>query len=126
MTRVPVGLSRTTGRAIAFASDEHLEQAIGDIVTCPINATVMLRDYGCELTDLIDQPANPGLRIRIFAAVVNALRRWEPRLRLTKLTLQASLATPGKFALRLQGVRTDRPARLSAVDLSVALPSANA
>ena len=32
---IPVGLSRATGRAIAYASDEHLEQSVCDILTTP-------------------------------------------------------------------------------------------
>lgn len=118
---IPVGISRATGRAIAYASDEHLEQSVGDILTTPIGSEAMLRDYGAALADLVDQPANPGLRIRIYAAAVNALRRWEPRLRLTKMTLEAVASAPGRFILRLQGRRTDRPERLSAVDLRIAL-----
>jgi len=123
---IPVGVSRATGRAIPYASDEHLAQSVGDILTTPIGSETMLRDYGAILADLVDQPAEPGLRIRLYAAAVNALRRWEPRLRLTKMTLEAVASAPGRFVLRLQGRRTDRPERLSAVDLRVALPSATA
>tara|TARA_R110002167_G_scaffold12963_4_gene54860 strand:- start:8854 stop:9204 length:351 start_codon:yes stop_codon:yes gene_type:complete len=103
------GISRMTGRALDANSIEHLVQSIGDILTTPIGSRVLRRTYGSELPDLIDQPLNPRTRMRIFAATAMALLRWEPRIRLKRVSLRAG--ADGVAALDLVAVRTDLPRR---------------
>jgi phage baseplate assembly protein W len=98
-----LGMSRTTGKALG--GDAHLAQSIGDILTTPIGSRVGRRDYGSLLPELIDQPMNPAGRIRLFAATAMAIARWEPRIRLTRVSLTG--AVDGAFALLLEGQRTD-------------------
>lgn len=112
------GLNRFSGQRLDPASDAHLDQSIGDIVTTPLNTRAGRRAYGSEVPDLIDQPLNNRTRIRIFAATAMALMRWEPRVRLKRVQLDVS--AEGKAAVRLDVLRTDRPGR-PARSLSIAL-----
>lgn len=107
------GISRVTGRALNPNSVEHLVQSIIDILTTPLGSRVLRRTYGSELPDLIDQPLNARTRMRIYAATAMALLRWEPRLRLQKVTLRADAAgaASGRAGLDLIAVRTDLPRR---------------
>ncbi len=105
------GMSRITGRRLDPNSDAHLVQSVGDILTTPLGSRVLRRTYGSELPDLIDQPMNPRTRLRIFAATAIALLRWEPRLRLKRVSLVMGAA--GAAALSLSAVRTDLPRRTS-------------
>lgn len=86
----------------------HLVQSIGDILTTPVGSRVMRRDYGSLLPRLIDQPVNAATRIRLVAAIATALMRWEPRLQITRVTVELG-TTPGSVVVTLDGMRADTP-----------------
>lgn len=110
-------MDRATGKPLG--DNAHLAQSIGDILTTPIGSRVMRRDYGSMLFDLIDQPLNGATRLLIYASVALALRRWEPRLRLRRVTLSTEDGSQGKAALTIEGDRTDLAAPNSRVTLSI-------
>ncbi len=120
------GMNAATGAPIA--GDAHLVQSIADILTTPIGSRVMRRDYGSLLFELIDGPMNALGKLRLFAATAQALRRWEPRIRLTRVGLVApaldgdstSMAV-GRFALLIEGERTDDPAPTTLTRLTIPL-----
>jgi len=112
------GMNRTRGTAVDGTL--HLIQSIGDILSTPIGARVMRRDYGSLLPELVDAAANPSGRLAVFAATAIALKRWEPRLRLTKVGLELGEQS-GQFNLHLEGVRLDLPPAAAAATLSVPL-----
>ncbi|MFZ6772308.1 GPW/gp25 family protein [Undibacterium sp. SXout7W] len=107
----------STGERIAGLA--HLRQSIADILTTPIGARVMRRDYGSLLFELIDQPHNGATQVRLYAATAEALLKWEPRIKLTQVKLYRT-DTPGKVIIDLKGqlVRTSKALSLS---LSVAV-----
>ena len=111
-----IGMDARTGRRLDGL--EHLRQSIRDILTTPIGARVARRDYGSHLPDLIDQPMNAVGRMRLKAATALALMRWEPRLRLTSVTIQPA-GPAGAYALVLDGIRLDMPV---ATDTRLSLP----
>lgn len=80
---------------------EHLRQSVRDILTTPIGSRVMLREYGSQLFQLIDAPLNRSTVMDFYAATAEALRRWEPRLRVTKM--QAGMPTPGAVTVDIEG-----------------------
>ena len=98
-----IGMSRTTG--LALSDSAHLAQSIGDILTTPLGSRVMRREYGSLLPDLIDAPLNDTTRLLAYAAVAIALMRWEPRLRLSRVTLDINKA--GSAVLSVEGTRVD-------------------
>lgn len=104
-----------TGRAIA--AEDHLAQSVATILGTPVGTRVMRRDFGSLLVELLDQPADRLGQVRVFAAVATALARWEPRLRLRRVSLTRQ--GPGRFLIDLEGERTDRPAPSSATRLRV-------
>lgn len=114
-------MSRQTGQALDTAGNAHLVQSIGDILTTPIGTRVGVRTYGSRLPDLVDQPANPLSRIRLYAAAAIALQRWEPRVRLVSIRLVAD--SRGRASLRLGLTRRDQRSR-SLFDLTVPLQTA--
>ncbi|MES2339585.1 MAG: GPW/gp25 family protein [Pseudomonadota bacterium] len=98
------GIDAGTGAALSGVA--HLAQSVADILTTPRGTRVGVRDYGSDLFELQDQPMNGLGRLRVFAATATALARWEPRLKLTRVTLETAGAD-GAFALRIDGVSTD-------------------
>jgi phage baseplate assembly protein W len=94
------GMSKTTGK---YLDDlEHLKQSIVDILTTPIGSRVMRREYGSNLFYLVDRPVNRDFLQQIYAAVAEALERWEPRLSLKKVTVDE--VKDGCITLSLSGV----------------------
>ncbi len=104
-----LGMSRSAGQTITDA--DHISQSIADILITPVGSRVMRRDYGSLLSELIDQPQNPALRLQIMAASYSAILRWEPRVKLTSITFETTF--DGKMVVDITGTRSDSAAPLS-------------
>lgn len=73
------GVNKQTGRSLSGV--QHVRQSVEDILSTRKGTRVMRRDYGSDLPLLIDRPVNQSLLAAIRAETVDALTRWEPRLR---------------------------------------------
>lgn len=111
-----IGLNAATGQPLS--DHDHIRQSIGKILTTPIGSRVMRRDFGSLLPELIDKPLNGANRMRVLAASVMAIARWEPRVELSRIALQAS--ADGQLVLDLDLARRDG-ADSSIVNLPVPL-----
>ena len=106
-----MGINRDTGRSVEGI--EHLQQSIIDILTTPIGSRVMRRDYGSRLFELIDAPINRETLIDIYAAVAEALAKWENRLQLQQVDITSSkigqliLSLTGKYVLDGKVIKID-------------------
>ena len=118
-----IGMSATTGAALSGSG--HLAQSIDDILSTPIGSRVMRRDYGSALFELLGAPMNGVGKLRLFAAIAVALARWEPRLRLTRIAVAAP-TVDGRFAIQLDGTRTDDAAPTALATLTIPLRPATA
>lgn len=97
------GMNAHNGHRISDMA--HIRQSITDIMTTPIAARCMRRAYGSLLPELIDQPQNLVLRLKIMSATYSAIMRWEPRVTLQGINFIND--QPGQMAIHLQGRRTD-------------------
>lgn len=79
------GVNCRTGKRLSGAA--HLRQSVSDILNTPIGSRVLVRDYGSDLFSLVDNPRDDLLRLRVIAATATALARWEPRLKVSKVTV---------------------------------------
>lgn len=111
------GMSATTGRALESAA--HIAQSMRDILSTPIGSRVMRRDYGSQVSELIDQPMNPATQLRTMSAAVTALVRWEPRIRIASVRFW--IDAEGKPVLDVEADRVDGPRREPLGALSIAL-----
>jgi phage baseplate assembly protein W len=98
-----IGMNARTG--LALTDREHIEQSVADILFTPLGTRIMRRDYGSLLPELIDGPVNPAMRLRIMAASVMALARWEPRIRVTQVDI-GETQRDGSLVIGLHGERT--------------------
>ncbi len=94
-----IGMDRRTGETLG--GDAHLAQSIADILTTPVGSRVMRRDYGSRIPDLIDAPLNGETIVLVYAAAAEALARWEPRLKLLRMSVESAAA--GRLALGVVG-----------------------
>ena len=99
------GMNRLTGRWIKGWA--HTSQSLGDILSTPLLSRVMRRPYGAEEDALVDKPISKGGLTRPVMAVAVPVDRWEPRVRLTRVTI-ADAAVTGKLGLKLTAVYRPR------------------
>ncbi|MDG4866545.1 GPW/gp25 family protein [Guyparkeria sp. 1SP6A2] len=109
------GMNRATGAAIDGI--DHLRQSITDILTTPVGSRVMRREYGSRLFRLLDQPLNQGTLVQLYAATVEALSRWEPRLDITAVRADDASAAGGKLSLTIEGNYRGKPVTLERLTL---------
>ena len=109
------GTNAVTGKELTGIA--HLRQSVADILTTPIGSRVMRRDYGSRLFELLDSPLNDGVLGEIYAATAEALERWEPRLRVTRV--KAGRTDGGQVAIDLEGdyLPAGEPVRLEGIVL---------
>lgn len=80
---------------------DHLRQSLRDILRTPIGTRVMRRDYGSRLYELVDAPLNRSTLLQLYAATAEAIKRWEPRFKLTRVRIASAEA--GRVELDLTG-----------------------
>ena len=115
------GMSRapSDGRFTVLESLEHIRQSILDIVSTPIGTRVMRPEYGSRVPRLVDQPVTKGWKLSVYTAVAEALHRWEPRVRVDRVRIDA--VSPGVVELailyRLQdGTTNETPIKVGRVE----------
>lgn len=92
-----IGMNKQTGRRISDI--DHIRQSVADILMTPIGTRVMRRDYGSLLSELIDHPGNDANNLRMMAASVMALSKWETRISIGRVGI--SLAAVGEWLIDL-------------------------
>jgi uncharacterized protein len=85
----------------ALGGIDHLKQSLRDILTTPIGTRVMRRDYGSKLFSLVDAPLNRKTILNLYAATADAVKKWEPRFSLSKVSI--SSADVGSVVIALTG-----------------------
>jgi uncharacterized protein len=112
-----IGVDAVTGKALAGI--DHLRQSIRDILCTPIGTRVMRRNYGSRLFRLVDSPMTPELQVEIFAATVDALAEWEPRLLVTSVTAETSDPASGRMLVAVEGqyLVDGRPVKLEGIQI---------
>lgn len=99
------GMNASTGKPMEDM--EHIGQSIRDILTTRLGTRCMRRHYGSIVPELIDQPTHKATQLRLMAASVMAIMRWEPRVLISKT--QFSIDMQGRGILDIDGVRRDGP-----------------
>lgn len=105
-------MNRTEGSTI-FDENSHIRQSISDILLTPIGTRIMRRDYGSQLFELIDRPVNTALALQLSAAAVMALRKWEPRIEVTRFQVQFDPSNPTKITANLDGINRHSQTKLA-------------
>lgn len=99
------GMNAVTGRPLSGI--HHIQQSLQDILTTPIGSRVMRRDYGSLLPELIDQPTNDVTLLQIYAAIVMAVIKWEPRVVIATVKMAVGKTQPGHSEILLTGQTRD-------------------
>lgn len=99
-----LGMHAGIGRQISDL--DHIRQSLTDVLMTPIGTRVMRREYGSMIPELIDQPLNDMTILRLMAATVIAIARWEPRLR-TPSRISMVVGSQGELTADIDVERRD-------------------
>ena len=94
-----IGMQGNTGRSLSGVA--HLRQSITDILSTPLGSRVMRSDYGSGLFSLIDAPMGSHTNMAVYAAIADALDKWEPRITLHRV--QHHINAQGRMVVSLWG-----------------------
>lgn len=111
------GMNPATGRWQDELSS--IKASVHDIITTPIGSRPMRRDYGSLVPELIDHPWNAANRLRLQAATVMAILRWEDRV--APESVEINTGMDGRGVLDFAGTRTAGPRAGTAVNFSTPL-----
>ncbi len=102
------------GRSIAFplrlndrkrlalvSADDSIRQSIYMIIYTVPGERLMRPDFGCQIHDLIFDPANKQTAIIAERYVRDALERWEPRINLDQVSVEASQEDLGELIVNI-------------------------
>ena len=64
-----------------------IEESIKDILLTPLGSRVMLPDYGSRLFELIDRKLDDEFRADLACYVIEAVEKWEPRVKIDEVKL---------------------------------------
>ncbi len=109
-----IGMNNASGRSLDDMP--HIRQSVRDILTTPIGSRVMRREYGSYIPSLIDHPANGANRLRLAAASYAAIRKWEPRIVLTRVGFE--LGMDGSASIDIDAMRVDGPSAGQTISLT--------
>lgn len=85
-----VGVDRETGLTISGLP--HLVQCVRDVVGTFIGSRAMLRDYGSKTVQRMGAPINASTIADVVADTAQALRLWEPRIKVKRVVVSAASA----------------------------------
>ena len=104
-----------TGAELDRAS--RLRQSVTTILSTPVNSTVMRRDFGSRILELIDKNVTPTWLTALYAEAAEAINRWEPDFLVTGF--EPVMQTPGNVTLHIYGVDTLSGTRLKLENITL-------
>ncbi|WP_107691871.1 GPW/gp25 family protein [Campylobacter concisus] len=64
-----------------------IQESIRDILLTPLGSRVMLPEYGSRLFELIDRKVDDEFRADLACYVIEAVERWEKRVKIDEVRL---------------------------------------
>jgi len=91
-----LGRARTQGELVTGVAD--IDQAIRIILSTPLGSDAHRPQFGCRIHDYIDWPIERA-RPHLVREIVTALTRWEPRMKLESVQVQAASAQQSEHVI---------------------------
>jgi hypothetical protein len=102
------------GRLAWSAGEDNVRESIRLILMTEPGERLMREEFGCGLRRFLFEPNTPATRELIRRRIVQALGRWEPRIRVEDVTVEPDAADARLAAVTIQFrlVATQAPGRL--------------
>lgn len=102
-------MDRVTGKTIEGLVE--IEQAVDEVLNTIPGDRVMRAEYGSELFELVDSPISATGRANVARATSEAIRRFEPRVSVKQVGMDAS--ADGTVVTTVRGVVRSTSERIS-------------
>jgi phage baseplate assembly protein W len=89
-------------RVALSQDDSDIRQAIYIILMTALGERVMRPEFGCRIHELIFDPANDQTAATAERYVQEALARWEPRIRIERITATPGGGTYGQLDIEIE------------------------
>jgi phage baseplate assembly protein W len=89
------------GRLTFAGPEQDVEQAIWIILGTSKGERPMLSGFGCTLQDLVFEPNSDLVRGAIATEVQQALVKWEPRIDVLEISVEAAEGEPNLMLIRV-------------------------
>jgi len=99
--RVPLLPDAESKRLGMVSGRDAVRQSIGIILNTEPGERVMRRDFGCGLRRFLMRPNTSSTRALIRQAIDLAITRWEPRVRLDEVSVEAG-DDPSHVVIRIE------------------------
>jgi len=93
------------GEGFAVAYDD-LKQAVRTILSTPLGSDPLRPDFGSRLPDYLDWPIDRA-RPHIVRETVAAIRKWEPRVSLKRVSVSTASDNPAQLVVAAHFVAAD-------------------
>lgn len=110
-------MNATTGKALTGL--DHILQSCRDILLTRLGTRLARRTYGSLLPELVDHPGNGANMLRLKAATVMALAKWEPRIEIKAITTEIDTAEQGRIVISMEAIRKDGPQAGNSITLNI-------
>ena len=98
----PVQLDGVTGRVAWAEHETDIRQSIRIIIETARGERVMRPDFGCGIHDLVFDAADTALLQRVRAEVEAALTRYEARIELQRIDVDAPPGVDGQLLIEIE------------------------
>lgn len=83
-----MAMDRSTGKQIT--GRDEIEQSISEILGTQPGDRIMNAAYGADTLSLVDIPLDGSGKAKITQNTADAIRKWEPRMKITKVAFEAA------------------------------------
>ena len=90
------------GRLRMSSHDRSVEESIRLILGTAVGERVMRPEFGCRIHDYVFHPSNANTCASVSLAVMNALRKWEPRIEDAHATAYPDPDAPNTIQIRIK------------------------
>lgn len=97
----PLRVDAQTGRIMTASQEEDIEQSIRIILSTRLGERVMQPEFGCEIHKFVFANIMDDEIAEIRRCVIEAMRRWEPRIINVEVVPDISELSEGRLILRL-------------------------
>lgn len=97
----PPKVDPSTGRFLMTENEEDIKQAICIIIQTRLSERAMLPEFGCDIQKYIFELPDSSYEYSICNAIEEALADWEPRIRDTKVSIDAKDLKNGRVYINI-------------------------
>ncbi len=98
--KFPVRVNPQGGVSLS-SGEQDVQEAIWIVLATARGERQMRPDFGCGIHDYVFAPNNPATRSNIAQQVRLALTKWEPRIDVESVRVDASADEPNKLLIRV-------------------------